>query len=62
MNTYTEELQTVAINSVIPDYQIKWLQHPGRREQNRFTKLLSDYRPRGSRDQCHPGKGWGEQF
>jgi hypothetical protein len=58
----TEELQIVDINALIPDYQIKWLQHPGRKEQNRFTKLLSHYRPRGRRDQCRPGKGWREQF
>jgi hypothetical protein len=35
-----EEIQIKDINSRIKDYQIKWLQHLERMEQNRIPKLL----------------------
>jgi hypothetical protein len=41
-----EELQSVVINSGIKDYEVKWLQYLGQMKQNRFSKLLSDHRPR----------------
>jgi hypothetical protein len=46
-----EKLQIMDINSRIKDYQIKWLQHLERMEQNRIPKLLLNYKPRGRRDQ-----------
>jgi hypothetical protein len=46
-----EELQIIDINSRMKDYQIKWLQHLERMEQNRIPKLLLNYKPKGRRDQ-----------
>jgi hypothetical protein len=40
-----EEIQIIDINSRIKDYQIKWLQHLERMEQNRISKLLLNYKP-----------------
>jgi hypothetical protein len=57
-----EELQIIDINSRIKDYQIKWLQHLERMEQNRIPKLLLNYKPRGRRDQGRPSRRWREQF
>jgi hypothetical protein len=57
-----EELQIIDINSRIKDYQIKWLQHLERMEQNRIPKLLLNYKPRGRRDQGRPCRRWREQF
>jgi hypothetical protein len=57
-----EELQIIDINSRIKDYQIKWLQHLKRMEQNRFPKLLLNYKPRGRSDQGRPCRRWREQF
>jgi hypothetical protein len=57
-----EELQIIDINSGIKDYQIKWFQHFERMEQNRITKLLLNYKPRGRRDQGRPCRRWREQF
>jgi hypothetical protein len=53
-----EELQIIDINSRIKDYQIKWLQHLERMEQNRIHKLLLNYKPRGRRDQRRPCRRW----
>jgi hypothetical protein len=50
------------INSRIKDYQIKWLQHLERMEQNRIPKFLLNYKPRGRRDQGRPCRRWKEQF
>jgi hypothetical protein len=49
-----EELQIIDKNSRIEDYQIKWLQHLERMEQNRSPKSLLNYKPRGRRDQGRP--------
>jgi hypothetical protein len=57
-----EELQIIDVNSRIKDYQIKWLQHLERMEQNRIPKLLLNYNPRGRRDQGRPCRKWREQF
>jgi hypothetical protein len=57
-----EELQITDINSRIKDYQIKWLQHSERMEQNRIPKLLLNYKPRGRRDQGRPSRRWRKQF
>jgi hypothetical protein len=57
-----EELQIIDINSRIKDYQIKWLQHLERMEQNRIPKLLLYYKPKGIRDQGRPCRRWTEQF
>jgi hypothetical protein len=57
-----EELQIVDINSRIKDYEIKWLQHLERMEQNRIPKLLLNYKPRGRSDQGRPRRRWREQF
>jgi hypothetical protein len=48
------------INSRINGYQIKSLQHLGRMEQNRFSKLLPGCRPKGAQDLGHPYKRWRE--
>jgi hypothetical protein len=40
----------VDINSRIEGYQRKWLKYLGRMEQNRFPKLLADYKPRDRGD------------
>jgi hypothetical protein len=58
----SEELQIIDINSRIKDYQIKWLQHLERMEQNRIPELLFNYKPRGRRDQERPRRRWREQF
>jgi hypothetical protein len=57
-----EELQIIDINSRIKDYQIQWLKHLERMEQNRIPKLLLNYKPRGRRDRRRPGRRWREQF
>jgi hypothetical protein len=57
-----EEIQIIDINSRIKDYQIKWLQHLERMEQNIIPKLLQNYKPRGRRDQGRPCRRWREQF
>jgi hypothetical protein len=57
-----EEIQIIDINSRIEDYQMKWLQHLGRMEQNRIPKLLLNYKPRGRRVQGRPCRRWREQF
>jgi hypothetical protein len=57
-----EELQITDINSIIKDYQIKWLQHLERMEQNRIPKLLLNFKPRGRRDRGRPCRRWREQF
>jgi hypothetical protein len=57
-----EELQIIDINSRIKDYQIKWLQHVERMEQNRIPKLLLNYKLGGIRDQGRPCRRWREQF
>jgi hypothetical protein len=57
-----EELQIIDINSRIKDYQIKWLQHLERKEQNRIPKLLLNYKSRGRRDRGRPCRRWREQF
>jgi hypothetical protein len=57
-----EELQIIDTNSRTKDYQIKWLQHLERMEQNRISKLLLNYKPRGRRDQERPCRRWREQF
>jgi hypothetical protein len=57
-----EELQILGINSRIKDYQIKWLQHLERMEQNIIPKLLLNYKPSGRRDQGRPCRRWREQF
>jgi hypothetical protein len=57
-----EELQIIDINLRIENYQIKWLQHLERMEQNRIPKLLLNYKPRGRRDQGRPCGRWREQF
>jgi hypothetical protein len=62
VNVREDELKVVDINSRVNDYQIKWLQHPGIVEQNRFPKLTSDYKPRGRRVQSCPCKTWREHF
>jgi hypothetical protein len=58
----TEVIQIIDINSRITDYQIKWLQHFERMEQNIIPKLLLNYKPRGRRDQGRPCRRWREQF
>jgi hypothetical protein len=57
-----EEIQIIDINPRIKDYQIKWLQHLERMEQNRIPKLLLNYKPRGRRDQGRSCRRWREQF
>jgi hypothetical protein len=57
-----EELQIMDINSRIKDYQIKWLQHLERMEQNRISILLLNYKPRGRRDERRPCRKWRKQF
>lgn len=41
---------------------MKWVQFLGRMEQNRFPKLLSNYKPKGKRDQTSHVKDWEESF
>jgi hypothetical protein len=57
-----EEILIIDINSRIKDYQIKWLQHLERMEQNRILKLPLNYKPRGRSDQGRPCRRWREQF
>jgi hypothetical protein len=57
-----EELQIIHINSIIEGFQIKWLQHLERMEQNRIPKLLVNYKPRCRRDEGRPCRRWREQF
>jgi hypothetical protein len=57
-----DELRIIDINSRIKDFQIKWLQHLERMEQNRIPKLLLNYKPRGRINQGRPGRRWREQF
>jgi hypothetical protein len=57
-----EELQIIDINSRIKGYQITWLQHLERMDQNRIPKLLLNYKPRGTRDQGRLCRSWREQF
>lgn len=56
------ELQIEDIISKIKNYQIKWLEHVERMNQDRFPRVLLNYDPKGRRDQGRPCKRWRDQF
>jgi len=55
-----EKLNIYSINDKIKEYRTKWKQHINRMDEDRLTKQVLHYKPRGRRSVGRPKKRWSE--